>query len=95
MSKRGTILHIYNCSYALTTRMFHVVSASAALQTTSEYFLQAFRSCATDLMCSKSSFLLKVGIGKPLFIDFALLMSLFNLTYRLQKDARRKQGHSF
>ena len=59
--------------------MFHVVSASAALQTTSQYFLQAFRSCAIDLMCSKSSFLLKVGIGKSLFIDFILLMSLFNV----------------
>ena len=59
--------------------MFQVVSASAALQTTSEYFLQAFRSCAIDLLCSKSSFLLKVGIGKSLFIDFALLISLFNV----------------
>ena len=59
--------------------MFHVDSASAALQTTSEYFLQASRSCAIDLMCSKSSFLLKVGIGTPLFIDFALLMSWFNV----------------
>ena len=44
--------------------MFHVVSASAALQITSEYFLQAFLSCANDPVCSKSSFLLKVGIGK-------------------------------
>ena len=55
--------------------MFHVISASAALQTASEYFLKAFLSCAKDLMYSKSSFLLKVNIGKSLSIDFALLIS--------------------
>ena len=59
--------------------MFHVVSASAALQIAPEYSLQAFLSCANDLMCLKSSFLLKVGIGKSLLIDFALLMSLFSV----------------
>ena len=30
-------------------------------------------------MCSKSSFLLIVGIGKSLSIDFALLVSLFSV----------------
>ena len=68
---------IYNCSFALTTRVFHEVSASAALQITPEYSLQA--SCANDLMYLKSSFLLKVDIGKSLLIDFALLMSLFSV----------------
>ena len=58
--------------------MFHVVSASAALQIIPEYFLQAFLYCANDLMYLKSSFFLKVGIGKYLLIDFALLMSLFS-----------------
>ena len=70
---------IYNCSFALTTRVFHVVSASAALQITPEYSLQAFLSCANDLMYLKSSFLLKVDIGKSLLIDFDLLMSLFSV----------------
>ena len=59
--------------------MFLVVSASAALQTTSKYFLQSVLPCANDHMCSKSSFLLKVGIGKSLLIDSALLMSLFSV----------------
>ena len=36
-------------------------------------------SCTNDLMCPNSSFLLKVGIGKSLSIDFALFMSLFNV----------------
>ena len=38
-----------NCSHAVTTGRFHVVSASAALQTISEMFLQAVRSCTVDL----------------------------------------------
>ena len=53
--------------------MLHVTSASTALQTTSENLLQAF-----DLICTKSSFLFKVGVGRSLFINFALLMSIFN-----------------
>ena len=53
-----------------------MISSSAALQTASENFLQSFRPCASDLMLSKSPFLLKGGIGKFLSIDFALLMSL-------------------
>ena len=59
--------------------MFHIVSASAALQITPDCSLQAFLSCANNLMYLKSSFLLKVGIGKSLLIDFALLMSLFSV----------------
>ena len=59
--------------------MFHVVSASAALQITPKYSLQDFLSCANDLMYLKPSFLLKVDIGKSLLIDFALLMSLFSV----------------
>ena len=46
--------------------MFHVISDSAALQTAFFY-------------AQKSSLLFKVGIGKSLFIDFALLMTLFNV----------------
>ena len=57
-----------------------MVSASAALQTISEMFLQAVRrSCAVDLTCSKSSLLLIVGIGNDLSIDLALVISLFKV----------------
>ena len=56
-----------------------MVSASAALQTISEMFLQAVRSCAVDLICSKSSLLLIVGIGNDLSIDLALVISLFKV----------------
>lgn len=59
--------------------MFHVVSTSAALQAIFEYFLQALRSCAIDLVCSKSSILLKGGMGNSLSINFAVLISLFNV----------------
>ena len=58
--------------------MSHVTSASVALQTASENRLQVFRSSAVDLTYTKSSILFKVGIGKSLFIDLALLMSLLN-----------------
>ena len=53
--------------------MLHVTSASTALQTASENLHQAF-----DLICTKSSFLFKVGVGRSLFINCALSMSIFN-----------------
>ena len=48
-------------------------------QTVSEMFLQALRFYAVDLICSKSSLLLLVGIGNDLSIDLALVISLFNV----------------
>ena len=74
---------IYKSNHAVTARRFIVVSASPALQTTFEIFLQAFRSCAADVICSKSSFLPKVDIGKSLFVNFALVITLFNLVTRV------------
>ena len=59
--------------------MFHVVSASAALQTMFEIFLHAAQSCAFDLICSKSSLFLIIGIGNDSSIDLALVMSSFNV----------------
>ena len=56
-----------------------MVSASAALQTISEMFLQAKRSCAVNLICSKSSLFLIVAIGNELFIDLTLVISLFSV----------------
>ena len=59
--------------------MFHVVSASAALQTRFEMSLHAMRSYAFALICSRSSLFLIIGIGNDLFIDLALVISLFNV----------------
>ena len=59
-------------------KVFHMVSASAALQTISEILLQSLRFCAFDLICSKSSLVFKLRISKSLFIDLDLVMSLFN-----------------
>ena len=59
--------------------MFHEVSASAALQTMLEMFLHATRSCASNLICSRSSLFLIVGIGNDLVIDLALVISLLNV----------------
>ena len=56
-----------------------MVSVSAALQTISEMSLQAVRSCVVDLICSKSSLPLIVGIGNDISIDLALVISLFNV----------------
>ena len=56
-----------------------MLSVSAALQTISEMFIQAVRSCAVDLICSKYSLLLIVGIGNDRSIDLALVISLFNV----------------
>ena len=56
-----------------------MVSASAALQTISDIFLQAFPFCAINRICSKSSFFFRVGTGKSLLINFALVVSLFNV----------------
>ncbi len=58
---------------------FHVVSVSAALHSISEILLQAVRSCAFNLISSKYSLLLIVGIGNDLSIDLALVISLFNV----------------
>ena len=65
--------------------MFHVVSASTALQTISEILLQSLRFCAFDLICSKSSFVFKIRISKTLFIDLDLMMSLFNVVTMLSR----------
>ena len=36
-------------------------------------------SCAVEIICSISSLFLKVGSGNNLFIDLALVISLFNI----------------
>ena len=60
-----------------------MISTSAALQITSENFLQSFLSCASDFMFSESSFLFKGGTGKSLSIDFNVLVSIFNVVTML------------
>ena len=59
--------------------MFHEVSASAALQTMLEMFLHATRSCAFNLICSRSSFFLIYDIGNDISVNLALAISLFNI----------------
>ena len=59
--------------------MCHVDSASATLQTIFEIFLHAARSCAFNLICSRSSLFLIIGIGNYPSIDLVLVMSVFNV----------------
>ena len=66
------------------------MKVSASPQTLSEIFFQAFRYCAIDLVCSKSSFLFKVGVGTSLLINLALVVSLFNVVTIVSKGLSLK-----
>ena len=64
-------------------RWFHVVSASAALHTTSGNLLHSLRSFAVDRIFSKSPLFFMFGSGKVLSIALALVISLFKVVTRV------------